>query len=117
MSEHPLPAWHSTFTAAADTVAATVHARGVLDLFSTDLLIGAVDVLRIVGRRDVVLDLAGVTAIDHTGVRTLGALQRDFCRRDAHLSILHAGAQVRDALSAGDVDLLDAQRPVSAVTV
>lgn len=49
MTTHPqpgdLPAWHSTFAASAEVATATVHARGTLDLFTVDLLQGAIDVL------------------------------------------------------------------------
>ena len=98
MSKHSLPNWHSTFSAAADTARATVHARGVLDLFTADLLRGAVDVLRTAGRRDVLLDLTNVTAIDRTGVLLLAAMQRDFSTHDGSLSLVHPAPNVQSAL-------------------
>ena len=98
MSKRPLPNWHSTFSAAADTARATVHARGVLDLFTADLLRGAIDVLRTAGRRDVLVDLTNVSAIDSTGVRLLAAMQHDFSTHDGSLSLLHPAPNVQRAL-------------------
>lgn len=106
MTTHPqpgeLPAWHSTFAASAEVATATVHARGTLDLFTVDLLQGAIDVLITAGCTDVILDLAEVGSIDHAAAWCIAETSAMLTSRHGHLAILNASESVQTSL--GDLD-------------
>lgn len=99
MNDHDLPRWHSTFSANADVLASTVHARGELDLLTADLLRGTIDVLLRAGRRDIVLDVAELTSIDRAGVKLLAALQHTLSTHTGRLTIINASPRINAALT------------------
>ena len=85
-----LPAWHSTFSAAANVSAATVHARGALDLFTVDLLQGAIDVLTAAGCTDITLDLAEVSSLDRTAAWCIAQAGSALISRRGQLTMSNA---------------------------
>lgn len=113
MTTHPrpgdLPAWHSTFAASAEVATGTVHARGTLDLFTVDLLQGAIDILITAGCTDVILDLAEVASVDHAAVWCIAETSATLTSRQGHLTILNATESVRPSL--GDLDRATSGEP------
>ncbi|PZS27956.1 MAG: hypothetical protein DLM58_18015 [Pseudonocardiales bacterium] len=93
-----LPNWHSTFAAAAEVASATVHARGTLDLFTVDLLQGAIDVLTAAGCTDITLDLAEVGSVDHAAAWCIAETSSTLASRHGQLTIANARDTVLSAL-------------------
>lgn len=98
MDEHEPPKRQSTFSADVDVVTSTVHARGELDLRTTDLLWGTIDVLLRAGRHRVTVDLAEVSSIDEAGVKLLIALQHSLGTHCGGLTIINAQPSISAAL-------------------
>lgn len=97
-SPEQLPDWHSTFAAAADIASATVHARGSLDLFTVDLLQGAINVLADAGCTDVTLDFADVSSIDQAAVWCIAETSSALTSRHGQLTIANAREAVLSSL-------------------
>lgn len=93
-----LPAWHSTFAAAADIASATVHARGTLDVFTADLLTGAINLLLTIGCTNITLDFAGVDAVDHVAACSIAHTSTVLAKRHRRLTISHCRDTVQAAL-------------------
>lgn len=92
------PAWHSTFAASADVVTSTVHARGKLDLFTIDLLTGAINVLTTAGLTEITLDMRDVESVDRAAAWCLAENSAGLASLHGHLTILHARRSVQNAL-------------------
>ena len=105
-----LPDWHSTFAAAAHLASATVHARGTLDLFTVDLLQGAIDVLTIAGCTDVTLDLAEVGSVDRAAAWCIAESSAALASRRGQLTVINARDAVLSALGDLHRDRVGAQR-------
>lgn len=101
MTATALPDWHSNFAAAADVTTETVHARGVLDLFTVDLLCGAIDVVVLSGRTHVIIDLGDVTRIDRAAVRALVEQSVRLRQRKVTYAFCRATPDVAADLEAG----------------
>lgn len=93
-----LPPWHSTFTAAADVASATVHARGTLDLFTVDLLQGAIDVLTHAGCTKITLDFTDVETVDHAAAWCIAETSSALTSQHGQLTVAHARDSVQTAL-------------------
>lgn len=66
-----LPDWHAGFTVVIDGEHATVRARGVLEIFTVELLRGAIANLALRHPPRITLSLTGVTGIDRCAARLL----------------------------------------------
>jgi anti-anti-sigma factor len=102
-SARELPDWHSTFSANADVTCNTVHARGVLDLLTVELLRGTVGVLISAGQVDVTIDLQELSHIDHSGVLLIGGISHDLAYRSGSLTLINANPSVQRALETIDL--------------
>lgn len=87
-----------TFHASADARTATARARGDVDLFTVDVLGGALDILLLAGRDDLLLDLPDVTTIDHPGAVFLTDTQRRLSDAGGSLRIVNVTETVSAAL-------------------
>ncbi|MEO9139556.1 MAG: hypothetical protein ABI345_10870 [Jatrophihabitans sp.] len=72
-----LPQWHAGFTAIIDIENATVHARGTLDIFTIELLRGAIANLALHHPRRITIDRREVTDTDRYVARLLDDWQRN----------------------------------------
>jgi hypothetical protein len=106
------PNGHATFGADVDVAAATIHAHGTLELFTVDLLQGAIDLLTATGCTgctDITLDLSDVSSIDHAAVWWIAETSCAMASRHARLTITHARDAVQAAL--GDLRRTPADPP------
>ena len=102
-----LPDWHSTFSANAVVTCNTVHARGVLDLLTVELLRGTVGVLIGAGQVDVTIDLEELSHIDHAGVLLIAGISHDLAYRSGSHTLINANPSVQRALETIDLQVAD----------
>jgi anti-anti-sigma regulatory factor len=113
-----IPDPHAAFQAFADTRGRIAHARGVLDLFSVELLRGAIDLLLVLGCAPITLDCDGLECVDTAGAKYLTALEQDLLSRDIPLRIVNAAPEILSALRTPRIRSarLDGRGPAGAAT-
>ena len=78
-----------SFSEAIDRRTGSIRARGRLDGRAADMLGGTVEALHRSGWGPIVLDLAGVRAVDGVGLQALHSLQRRIAADGGHVALLN----------------------------